>query len=177
MQCHLTKLEKKWPNEEREKGNRNRFRNNGTRNTEWNFDSLRMDFFVCLILCVCVLSFLYCSVESSFPSSFVLVSPLVRVCISFYLGSFIGGCFSLDPNQTNFSCCFFLSLPPSIDRTALPLVNYETHQRKYIATNTHNLDDFICTQSGKGPGIVYSLSQFVYTFYKLPNAQLNNTQN
>lgn len=57
--------------------------------------------------CVCVLSFLYCSVESSFPSSFVLVSPLVRVCISFYLGSFIGGCFSLDPNQTNFSCCFF----------------------------------------------------------------------
>lgn len=127
--------------------------------------------------CVCVLSFLYCSVESSFPSSFVLVSPLVRVCISFYLGSFIGGCFSLDPNQTNFSCCFFLSLPPSIDRTALPLVNYETHQRKYIATNTHNLDDFICTQSGKGPGIVYSLSQFVYTFYKLPNAQLNNTQN
>lgn len=92
---------------EREKGNRNRFRNNGTRNTEWNFDYLRMDFFVCLILCVCVLSFLYCSVESSFPSSFVLVSPLVRVCISFYLGSFIGGCFSLDPNQTNFSCCFF----------------------------------------------------------------------
>ncbi|XP_055312348.1 protein N-terminal glutamine amidohydrolase isoform X2 [Sitodiplosis mosellana] len=45
------------------------------------------------------------------------------------------------------------------------------------ATNTHNLDDFICTQSGKGPGIVYSLSQFVYTFFKLPNAQLNNTQN
>lgn len=37
--------------------------------------------------------------------------------------------------------------------------------------NSHNLDDFICTQSGKGPGNVYSLSQFVYTFYKLPIAQ------
>lgn len=58
------------------------------------------------------------------------------------------------------------------------------HRSNKVATNeksqpTHNLDDFICTQSGKGPGIVYSLSQFVYTFYKLPNAQLNNssTQN
>lgn len=50
-------------------------------------------------------------------------------------------------------------------------------RNRITATNTHNLDDFICTQSGKGPGIVYSLSQFVYTFFKLPNAQLNNTQN
>lgn len=32
-------------------------------------------------------------------------------------------------------------------------------------------------QTGKGPGHVYSLSQFVYTFYKLPLAQAANAQN
>lgn len=32
-------------------------------------------------------------------------------------------------------------------------------------------------QAGKGPGHVYSLSQFVYTFYKLPNAQQQNADN
>lgn len=36
--------------------------------------------------------------------------------------------------------------------------------------NSHSLDDFICMTPGKGPGTVYSLQQFVYVFFKLPNA-------
>lgn len=39
--------------------------------------------------------------------------------------------------------------------------------------NSHSLDDFICMTPGKGPGTVYSLQQFVYVFYKLPQTQIN----
>lgn len=39
-----------------------------------------------------------------------------------------------------------------------------------LTANSHSLDDFICMTPGKGPGTVYSLQQFVYVFFKLPNA-------
>ncbi len=39
--------------------------------------------------------------------------------------------------------------------------------------NSHSLDDFICMTPDKGPGTVYSLQQFVYVFYKLPQTQIN----
>lgn len=37
-----------------------------------------------------------------------------------------------------------------------------------ILANTHTLDDFICMTTEKGPGNVFSLSQFVQKFYKQP---------
>lgn len=41
--------------------------------------------------------------------------------------------------------------------------------------NVHSLGDFISMTPGRGPGTVYSLSQFVQTFFKSPNvAQQNN---
>lgn len=38
----------------------------------------------------------------------------------------------------------------------------------FILANTHTLDDFICMTTEKGPGNVFSLSQFVQKFYKQP---------
>lgn len=43
--------------------------------------------------------------------------------------------------------------------------------------NSHSLDDFICMTPEKGPGTVYSLQEFVYVFYKLPNTQLAQSNN
>ncbi|KAG4078606.1 hypothetical protein HA402_011365 [Bradysia odoriphaga] len=48
-----------------------------------------------------------------------------------------------------------------------PYAPIQTH------ANSHSLDDFICMTPGKGPGTVYSLQQFVYVFYKLPQTQIN----
>lgn len=46
----------------------------------------------------------------------------------------------------------------------------------FFSANMHCLGDFICMSPGKGPGIVYSLSEFVQNFYKSPHvvAQHNN---
>lgn len=43
--------------------------------------------------------------------------------------------------------------------------------------NSHSLDDFISMTPDKGPGTVYSLQEFVYVFYKLPNTQLAQSNN
>lgn len=54
--------------------------------------------------------------------------------------------------------------PPSLPLE--PRINF-----RFAGSNNHNLDEFICMEEGKGPGNVYSLSEFVYKFYKLPLAQ------
>lgn len=41
----------------------------------------------------------------------------------------------------------------------------------------HNLGDFICMTTGKGPGAVYSLAEFVHTFYKTPNVAAQQQNN
>lgn len=38
-----------------------------------------------------------------------------------------------------------------------------------FSASAHCLGDFICMTVAKGPGVVYSLSEFVQTFYKTPN--------
>lgn len=48
---------------------------------------------------------------------------------------------------------------------------------KPLTANSHSLDDFICMTPDKGPGTVYSLQEFVYVFYKLPNTQLAQSNN
>lgn len=48
-------------------------------------------------------------------------------------------------------------------------------EKKTAAGTSHNLDDFISTRTEKGPGVVYSLAQFVYNFYKLP-MQMQSSQ-
>ncbi|KAH8401761.1 hypothetical protein KR009_007760, partial [Drosophila setifemur] len=43
-------------------------------------------------------------------------------------------------------------------------------------TNMHCLGDFICMSAGKGPGAVYSLSEFVQNFYKSPHVIAQNNK-
>ncbi|XP_052842837.1 protein N-terminal glutamine amidohydrolase isoform X2 [Drosophila gunungcola] len=43
-------------------------------------------------------------------------------------------------------------------------------------TNIHCLGDFICMSAGKGPGAVYSLSEFVQNFYKSPHVMAQNNK-
>ncbi|KAH8254532.1 protein N-terminal glutamine amidohydrolase [Drosophila kikkawai] len=43
-------------------------------------------------------------------------------------------------------------------------------------TNLHCLGDFICMSAGKGPGAVYSLSEFVQNFYKSPHVMAQNNK-
>lgn len=40
-----------------------------------------------------------------------------------------------------------------------------------IPANTHSLDDFICMQPGRGPGVVLGLGPFVQKFFKPPHLQ------
>lgn len=48
--------------------------------------------------------------------------------------------------------------------------NYNSPDHSLLA-NSHSLDDFICMQPGRGPGVVLGLSPFVQRFYKPPHLQ------
>lgn len=45
----------------------------------------------------------------------------------------------------------------------------------FIPANTHSLDDFICMQPGRGPGVVLGLSPFVQRFFTPPHLQQQST--
>lgn len=46
-----------------------------------------------------------------------------------------------------------------------------THRQLFLTANTHSLDDFICMQPGRGPGVVLGLSPFVQRFFKTAHIQ------